>query len=258
MLGKGGKGPKAEELFSGGWCAACGRSHSIPAGPVLADCRALMMHLQQFERIDGLEAPCGEEPRYATTSLFATGGGKMCGLLSCRESNGKRVVLRAFSGQLNGLWLVPGWVGPIFDVKQFNALVAEPDREIKALGKKMQHCGRETAEYRELKRMRRQLSQELMRAIHGLYTLRNFRGESALLTQVFQGKGMPPAGTGDCCAPKLLHHAACHGLRPEGLVEFYWGATNNSQTKRHGQFYAACAGKCQPILGFQLCGGGNV
>ncbi|MBM9614354.1 hypothetical protein JWJ90_08630 [Desulfobulbus rhabdoformis] len=258
MIERGKRGAEIEEMRSGGWCAACNRSHLLPAGPVLSDCHALMSHLSRVKRIDGLEAPCGDDPRCATRPLFETGGGKMFGLLSCRDDAGKRVVLRAFSGQLNGLWQVAGWVGPIFDVKRFDTLVAEPDRAIKALGQRLQRCEPVSVEYRELKRKRRQLSQELMQAIHALYTLRNFRGESAPLIQVFQGKGMPPAGTGDCCAPKLLHHAACHGLRPEGLVEFYWGTTNHSQTKRHGQLYVACEAKCQPILGFQLCGGVDV
>jgi hypothetical protein len=98
------------------------------------------------------------------------------------------------------------------------------------------------------------LSRNLMGAIHGLYHLVNFRGEQAPLMKVFLGKGAPPAGTGDCCAPKLLHHAARHGLRPEGLAEVYWGRPNASATRQHGGLYPACAEKCRPILGFMLCG----
>ena len=70
---------------------------------------------------------------------------------------------------------------------------------------------------------------------------------------VFLGPAMP-TGTGECCAPKLLHHAATHGLTPLGLAEFYVGRTNRSGTRRHGEFYAPCAEKCAPILGFLLCG----
>ena len=59
---------------------------------------------------------------------------------------------------------------------------------------------------------------------------------------------------GDCCAPKLLDHAARNNLKPVGIAEFYWGPSNPSQTKKHGQFYPACRGKCEPILGHMLEG----
>ncbi|MGE4401287.1 MAG: hypothetical protein AB7F61_06345 [Desulfobulbus sp.] len=239
---------------SGGWCARCGMFHSLPASPVVDDCRALMAHFQETGLIDGLEAglpfhlQCGVDP------LFAEMGGKMFGVLACRNAAGQRVLLRAFSGQYNGLWKVPGWVGPIFDEARFQELVDEPERQIKALGKALESLAPNSPRYRLVKGQRRQLSRQLMNAIHDLYQLTNFRGVSAPLVEVFLGKGMPPAGTGDCCGPKLLHHAACNGLRPEAMAEFYWGRTNNSGTKQHGQWYPACASKCQPILGFQLCG----
>jgi hypothetical protein len=73
------------------------------------------------------------------------------------------------------------------------------------------------------------------------------------LSEVFTGKAMP-TGTGECCAPKLLHHAAVHGLTPLGLAEFYIGRENRSATRAHGRFFAPCEEKCRPILGFLLCG----
>ncbi|MDD2464655.1 MAG: hypothetical protein PHI97_11725 [Desulfobulbus sp.] len=243
-----------EHRRSGGWCARCGLFHHLPAVPVLDDCRALMAHFEASGRIDGLEPGTDAHPGCTTAPLFATGGGKMFGILACRDAVGKRVLLRAFSGQFNGLWQVPGWVGPIFDEARFSALVDAPDRQIKALGSELEGLEPHTSRYRLVRRQRRQLSQQLMRAIHDLYRLTNFRGNTAPLMDVFLGKGIPPAGTGDCCGPKLVHQAALNGLRPEAMAEFYWGAANNSGTKQHGQWYPACAAKCQPILGFQLCG----
>ena len=93
-----------------------------------------------------------------------------------------------------------------------------------------------------------------MRDIHALYRLRNFRGQVAGLEEIFPpGMGIP-TGTGDCCAPKLLQYAAEHELLPLGLAEFYWGRKNASKTRRQGYFYPSCQIKCQPILGFMLCG----
>jgi hypothetical protein len=90
--------------------------------------------------------------------------------------------------------------------------------------------------------------------IHGLYRLTNFRGETASLEEAFIGSNGIPTGTGDCCAPKLLNYAAKNNLRPLGISEFFWGKENRSGGHRHGAFAASCAEKCQPILGFMLCG----
>jgi hypothetical protein len=100
---------------------------------------------------------------------------------------------------------------------------------------------------------RRELSRSLMARIFELYRLTNFRGQTRSIKEAFLGPSMP-TGTGECCAPKLLHHAAVHGLTPLGLAEFYVGQENRSATRRHGQFFAPCAEKCRPILGYLLCG----
>lgn len=91
-----------------------------------------------------------------------------------------------------------------------------------------------------------------MKDIQALYNLTNFRGETRSLTDIFPTIGIP-TGTGECCAPKLLNHAALNGLTPLGLSEFYFGKESKSGEKQHGVFYPACAEKCQPILGFLLC-----
>jgi len=178
----------------------------------------------------------------------------MFGVLICRDDCGSPVVLRAFSGQYNGLWQVEGWTGPIFDVTAFNDLIHRPEQEIKRMGRELAALPRGSGHYRQLLTQRRTLSQHLMRDIHGLYQLVNARGETKPLSAVFLGSGAPPAGTGDCCGPKLLYHAFSRGLKPEAMAEFYWGRSNPSSTRQQGRFYPACSGKCRPILGFMLCG----
>ncbi len=217
----------------------------------------LMGQLDQHRRIDFSVPQEAADPRCSTTGLFGEAGGKMFGILSCRDAHGRQVVLRAFSGQYNGLWQVDGWVGPIFDVAAFNELVAAPEQEIKRVGKEMAALPKDSHQRRGLVAFRRTLSRTLMQDIHHLYQLVNFRGEKVPLLAAFNGKTAPPAGTGDCCGPKLLHHAVTHGLQPEGMIEFYWGRSNASCTKMHSRLYSACAAKCQPILGFMLCGLGE-
>ena len=93
-----------------------------------------------------------------------------------------------------------------------------------------------------------------MQDIHSLYLLTNFHGETANLYQVYADQNGIPTGTGDCCAPKLLNYAAKNRLIPLGIAEFYWGRENRSGSRRHGAFYSSCKEKCEPILGFMLCG----
>jgi len=65
---------------------------------------------------------------------------------------------------------------------------------------------------------------------------------------------VPPAGSGECAAPKLLQYAFKHGMQPLALAEFWWGQPPKSEVRQHQHFYSACQGKCQPILGHMLEG----
>ncbi len=103
---------------------------------------------------------------------------------------------------------------------------------------------------REIKQERRRLSQQLQLQMHEAYQLTNFLGLSASLRALMpQGA---PTGTGECCAPKLLHHAAVLGLQPIAMAEFWWGEGKADRQPR--VFYGACETRCQPIMGFLLAG----
>ncbi len=106
---------------------------------------------------------------------------------------------------------------------------------------------------RELKQERKALSRQLQAQMHAVYSLTNFSGQSRVLKELMPGGSMP-TGTGDCCAPKLLHYAATQGLKPLAMAEFWWGSSSVNQDKVQGQFYGACAERCQPLMGFLLSG----
>ncbi|MGE4488643.1 MAG: RluA family pseudouridine synthase [Kiritimatiellales bacterium] len=233
----------AEAPAAAGFCPDCGTEHSLGTGNSRRHALKLIEQLESTRCIDD-----GSDPAFSTDVLFSKSRGHMFGVLECKDPDGNTVVLKAFSGQYNGRWLVDGWVPPIINVNDFDRLVDPADREIKQLDRQIA----ETKD-RELIRKRKRLSQELMKQLHAGYSLTNFRGETRALTDIFPTLGIP-TGTGDCCAPKLLNHAAKNGLHPIGLSEFYWGRENRSGTRQHKQFYPACAEKCQPILGFMLCG----
>lgn len=96
---------------------------------------------------------------------------------------------------------------------------------------------------RQLKQQRKQLSQQLQSQMHQSYRITNFAGVTRSLFDLLASM---PTGTGECCAPKLLHHAATHQLKPLAMAEFWWGESVGD--KIQGEFYGACVDRCQSTL----------
>ena len=107
-----------------------------------------------------------------------------------------------------------------------------------------------------LRRERRERSDSLQRWLFTQYSMLNARGESRTLTDIFADAThtLPPAGAGDCCAPKLLQHAYANHLRPLALAEFWLGTPPPTEVRHHLRFYPPCRSKCHPILRFMLQG----
>lgn len=108
----------------------------------------------------------------------------------------------------------------------------------------------------ELKKRRRQLSVRLQKWLFEQYRLLNAKGNVKDVLSLFRETvtPKPPAGTGDCAAPKLLQYAYQHQLSPICMAEFWWGEAPKSEVRKHLQFYPACQGKCLPILNHMLEG----
>ncbi len=237
-----------------GFCRDCDRVHSLPTGNALDLARDLMRDFEEYQRLDFTVPPSEADPCVAFDQLFPGDRGHMFGVLECENRAGEIEVLRAFSSLAGGIRSVPGWVPSVLDDAVFYREVFPGQQEIKAMTAEMNRHERDSAGYREVFERRKAFSQNLMREIHDLYAFTNFRGETRALRDVFLKPDAIPGGVGDCCAPKLLNHAAKEGLKPLGLAEFYWGGTNASGRKQPGDFFAPCEDKCQPILGFMLCG----
>ena len=106
-----------------------------------------------------------------------------------------------------------------------------------------------------LKARRKTMSEALQERIFRLFVVTNAHGEQRDLVEVFKPLGtLPPAGAGECCAPRLLNYAFNHFLRPVCMAEFWWGASPVGEVRHHGHFYPACRSKCKPILDFMLQG----
>ncbi len=106
------------------------------------------------------------------------------------------------------------------------------------------------------KQQRRQMSNALQDKLFNQYCFLNANGEQQSLKAIFASatSPIPPAGAGECAAPKLLHYAYLHGFAPLAMAEFWWGASPKSEIRQHKQFYPSCNSKCQPILGHMLQG----
>jgi len=98
----------------------------------------------------------------------------------------------------------------------------------------------------ELKELRKQKSNTLQQRLFAEYAFLNGLGESKSLGEIFNNN--PPAGAGECAAPKLLHFAFQNNLKPICIAEFWWGQSPKSEVRKHQQFYPSCKSKCEPIL----------
>ena len=166
--------------------------------------------------------------------------GKMFGVLLYKGG-----YLAAFSAKLDGSYYHDGFVGPVYEMTK------EP-------------IGTSKEESRRLQRL-----------LFANYNFVNGKGESKNLLEIFKEEKpiipaeewfssklkiknyelrMPPAGAGECCAPKLLQYALTHGLEPVCMAEFWVGAPSKTEIRQEGAFYAPCSGKCGPILKHVLQG----
>lgn len=245
-----GQAMDTKKLFCGGFCRDCGHEHALPIAPAVDAAQKL---LAELERLGSIGLGRTDDPRLDLAYAFGPARGQMFGVMVARDARGRERMFKAFSGQYNSLWVVPGWVPPLLAPDVFAQTIREDEPRIKALTRAINGLDQDDPARRRLVRQRRELSQGLMARIFARYRVTNFRGQTRPLAEVFLGRGMP-TGTGECCAPKLLHFAATHGWMPLALAEFYVGRENRSGTRRHGEFYAPCVEKCRPILGFMLCG----
>ena len=172
--------------------------------------------------------------------------GKMFGVLVVEDG-----FLAAYSGLLEGRNDWPYFVPPVFDAQQPDGYFKIREREISLAT----HLSPLTS---------KKMSQDLQLWLFHQYRLLNAKGDEKDLVDIWQDYHcsprirkrypLPPGGTGDCCAPKLLQYAYQHGLKPVCMAEFWWGPSPKTEIRHHGQFYPACRGKCKPVLTWMLQG----
>lgn len=243
--------------------------------------------MEQHGRLD-FEAEIPDK-RFELDEMWTRGPGRMLGVLVCRDGGGQVQVLRAFSGQMANSWHVPGWCGPVCTVTHEHPTYRESRRRVEVLSARIAdaRAAGDGPSVTTLRQQRRAESHALLDTIQASYLTRSVAGDPLCLADVYEritersggsyrGQGRFPAGTGDCCAPKLLHAAAARGWRPEALVEFWYGSAPRENTpaaagraarggaaggaggavapsRVHGVVYGPCD-RCQAILGTMLHG----
>ena len=180
--------------------------------------------------------------------------GKMLGVLMVAEK-GKVKFLYAFSGLAGGRSIIDGFVPPIFDLNEPGSVYRAREAEISELNRRIRELESGDRDIRELKSLRRELSIALQDWLFRQYRVLNARGEWSSIREIFERRGiMPPGGTGDCAAPKLLQYAYLHNLQPLALGEFWYGTPPLRELRLQGCFYPACTGKCGPLLEYMMQG----
>ena len=150
------------------------------------------------------------------------------------------------------------------EIAQFELELSEESKKESILLKKMtkywkyqienaqKEVGVFTDEIAALKELRKQKSGDLQQQLFDSYLFLNQAKELKSVGQIFDDN--PPAGAGECAAPKLLHYAFQNDLKPIAMAEFWWGQSPKSEVRKHNHFYPACQSKCKPILAHMLEG----
>lgn len=173
------------------------------------------------------------------------GHGVMLGVLICADKDGNKIILNAVSGNS----LVPDgecegiWVPPIVTSEQIAAALAPNDAPIHELTDKLKAAPE--SEKRAISEAREKLTTQSLQKVHALYAFHCIDGTVRTLSDICKKK-LPPTGTGDCCAPRLLNYAFSHNLFPVSMDEMYYGKP--TQHKKSGVSYAPCDERCALIL----------
>lgn len=198
-------------------------------------------------------------------SLERKGQGLMIGALVCWKSNedgsGQRIVLYAVSGNNKELELADSSKNPFVEKSYFvpsivssekiDLALKENDLQIHKLTEeinKLTLVNKTSPERSSLIKERTRLTDASLKKVFSLYSFTGFDGSSISLDQIIKEHGghLPPTGTGDCCAPKLLSYAFAHGLEPVSMDEVYYG--RDTVHKKNGISYPPCDERCAYIL----------
>lgn len=188
--------------------------------------------------------------------------GKMFGVLVVQTQKGEIGYLSAFSGKLAGSNRHSKFVPPIFDLLSEDGFLKPGMESLAAITQTIKdlHTSATNESHLEITRLkakRKRQSVALQQQIFEQYHFINKAGISKGVYELFAEFKNPPAGAGECAGPKLLQYAFQQHMRPLAMAEFWWGQSPKSTQWKHGEYYACCKEKCEPILAHMLQGINN-
>ncbi|MCI2129218.1 MAG: RluA family pseudouridine synthase [Sphaerochaeta sp.] len=188
--------------------------------------RAQSLLTELCSRLDQYHAMDWEtEGKVSTDYLFSPARGHMLGVLLARDASGSPHILKAFSGQYDGRWVIPGWVPPCLDPAAWEDVKQQWDKSLSSA----------------------EANRQCLEAYFNLYRFSAIDGSVLTLRTLFP-QAMPPVGTGDCCAPKLLSYCFSQGWLPVSMAECFYGRDNASGTRIHKECYPPCQERCRPLI----------
>ena len=169
-----------------------------------------------------------------------------------KEAKDKRELLRK-TGQLNAKEEAELIRESQFQKAEYKRLERSWKDKIASL---QVEAGNWEKQIQELKTERKVRSAALQQQLFEQFRMLNYRGEVITLCDIFEQTvhKTPPAGAGECAAPKMLQQAYLHHWKPIAMAEFWWGNSPRNEVRHHGYYYPACKGKCEPILRHMLQG----
>lgn len=136
------------------------------------------------------------------------------------------------------------------EYKRLNKRIKEREEELKI------DILRYEDKIKSLKQERKERSANLQEWLFRQFVLLNAQGEKRDLVDIFYSFNaqIPPAGAGECAAPKMLQYAYKNNMQPICMAEFWVGESPVGEVRHNGNFYPSCKGKCLPILTYMLQG----
>ena len=179
--------------------------------------------------------------------------GKMFGVLVIQKQDNSYGYLGTISGKLSLNESCDQFVPSIFNDSIDDFFIFKGMTHLTEIGNEIKKSS-DPMKIRTLKEKRKQKSLTLQKQLFENYQFVNVLGTTKNVLQIFENSAhnTPPAGAGECAAPKLLQYAIEHKLRPIAIAEFWWGIPPKSKEREHKNFYPACKNKCRPILEYIL------
>ena len=181
----------------------------------------------------------------------------MIGSLVCWDKKEKkRIILYAVSG--NNKQLIPVntnskdlFVPSIVSSEQIDQALKENDKEIHELTEQINELtliNKASPQRARLLKKRTALTDSSLQKVFHLYLFTKYDGRKLSLNVIikYHNNHLPPTGTGDCCAPKLLSYAFEKDYEIISMDEVYYG--RDTKNKKNGISYAPCDERCGYIL----------